>query len=333
MSDIQHWFSAAHEQFKPSDLLEQAVEAERAGFDAIACSDHFQPWWEPGESGMAWTWLGSVAQATERVPVGTAVTAPVHRYHPALVAQAWATLEQMYPGRTFMGIGSGESLNESPLGMDWPDVGEQVQRMEEALEIINRLFEGERLDTIGHFPMKQAYLHTNPGRRPPIYVSAFGEQAAKVAARHGDGLWTLADPETVPDLIDAYKSECENVGKEPGKIILQGGFSWAEDDDAAFDGAKPFKATMPDEFYVDDWHDPVAMSKHADEKYSDDDFREQFIIGSDPEQHVERIREIEQLGADVVVLMNNSGAAPVEAVKVYGEKVLPALKGARVASS
>jgi len=262
--------------------------------------------------------------------VGTAVTAPVHRYHPALVAQAWATLEQMYPGRTFMGIGSGESLNESPLGMDWPDVGEQIQRMEEALEIINRLFEGERLDTIGHFPMKQAYLHTNPGRRPPIYVSAFGEQAAKVAARHGDGLWTLADPETVPGLIDAYKSECENVGREPGKIILQGGFSWAEDDDAAFEGAKPFKATMPDEFYVDDWHDPVAMSKHADEKYSDDDFREQFIIGSDPEQHVERIREIEQLGADVVVLMNNSGGAPLEAVRVYGAEVLPALKGTRV---
>ena len=294
MAEIEHWFSAAHEQFKPSELLEQAIEAERAGFDAAACSDHYQPWWEPGESGMAWVWLGSVAQATKRVPVGTAVTAPVYRYHPALVAQAWATLEEMYPGRTFLGIGSGESLNESPLGMDWPDAGEQVQRMEEALEIINRLFDGERLDTIGHFPMKQAYLHTNSGRRPPIYVSAFGEHAAGVAARHGDGLWTLADPETVPDLVDAYRSACDDAGHEPGKIILQ------------------------------------AMAEHADEKFSDDDFREQFIISSDPEQHVERIREVEQLGADVVVLMNNSGADPVRAVKVYGEKVLPALKGARV---
>jgi coenzyme F420-dependent glucose-6-phosphate dehydrogenase len=330
MAEIQHWFSAAHEQFKPSELLEQAAEAERAGFEAIACSDHFQPWWEPGESGMAWVWLGSAAQATERVPVGSAVTAPVYRYHPALVAQAWATLEEMYPGRTFLGIGSGESLNESPLGMDWPPPAEQVERMEEALEIINRLFAGERLDTIGHFPMKQAYLHTNSGRRPPIYVSAFAEHAAQVAARHGDGLWTLADPETVPGLVDTYKSACEDAGREPGKIILQAGFSWAEDDDAALQGAKPFKATVPPEFYTDDWHDPPAMFEHADGKYSDDEFRERFIVGSDPELHVERIREIEKLGADVVVLMNNSGADPVGAIRTYGEQVLPALRAARV---
>src|SRR5689334_7247222 len=328
-----YFFSAAHEQFSPSDLLKQAVAAERAGFDGIGCSDHFQPWWEPGESAHAWVWLGAAAQATSRVPLGTAVTAPIYRYHPALVAQAWATLEEMYPGRPFLGVGSGESLNESPLGMDWPPVGEQLDRLEEALQIMRRLFDGERLDTFGHFPMKQAYLHTNPGRRPPMYVSAFGEQAAGVAARHGDGLWTLADPETVPDLLDAYRAACDDAGREPGKIILQAGFSWAEDDDAAFEGAKPFKATMPDEFYTDDWHDPKAMSKHADEKHSDDEFREQFIIGSNPEDHVERIREIEQLGADVVVLMNNSGADPVGAVKVYGQKVLPALKGTRVPSA
>jgi coenzyme F420-dependent glucose-6-phosphate dehydrogenase len=325
----QYFFSCAHEQFKPSDLLDQAVEAERAGFDAIACSDHFQPWWEPGESGMAWTWLGSVAQATKNVPVGTAVTAPVHRYHPALVAQAWATLEEMFPGRTFLGIGSGESLNESPFGMDWPRPAEQVQRMDEALEIIRRLFDGERLDTIGHFRMKQAYLHTNPGRRPPIYVSAFGEKAAGVAARRGDGLWTLADPEMAPEVIDAYRSACEDAGKEPGTILLQAGVSWAEDDDAAIHGAKPFKATMPPEFYTDDWHDPVAMAKHADEKFTDDEFRQRFIISSNPDEHAERLREIEQMGADIVVVMNNSGADPLGAVRVYGEKVLPALKGVR----
>jgi coenzyme F420-dependent glucose-6-phosphate dehydrogenase len=325
----QYFFSCAHEQFKPSDLLQQAVEAERAGFDAIACSDHFQPWWEPGESGMAWTWLGSVAQATKNVPVGTAVTAPVHRYHPALVAQAWATLEEMFPGRTFLGIGSGESLNESPFGMDWPRPAEQVQRMDEALEIIRRLFDGERLDTIGHFRMKQAYLHTNPGRRPPIYVSAFGEKAAGVAARRGDGLWTLADPEMAPGVIDAYRSACEDAGKEPGTILLQAGVSWAEDDDAAFHGAKPFKATMPPEFYTDDWRDPVAMAKHADEKFTDDEFRQRFIISSNPDEHAERLREIEQMGADIVVVMNNSGADPLGAVHVYGEKVLPALKGVR----
>ncbi|MFL5826374.1 MAG: TIGR03557 family F420-dependent LLM class oxidoreductase [Thermoleophilaceae bacterium] len=330
MSVTKYFYAAAHEQFPPEQLLRQAVAAEDAGFDGIGCSDHFQPWWDNGESGMAWVWLGSAAEATRKVPVGSAVTAPVHRYHPALVAQAWATLERMYPGRSFLGIGSGESLNESPLGMDWPSTGEQVQRMDEALEIINRLFDGETLDTIGHFPMKQARLWTLPERKPPIYVSAFGPEAAGVAARRADGLWTLADPEKVPDLIDVYKSAAEEAGRQPGKVILHTGFSWAEDDDQALEGARVWKGAQPDEFYTDDWHDPKAMYERGEQQMSDDEFKQAFIIGSDPEVHVERIREIEKLGADIVVLMNVSGADPMGAIGTYGDTVLPALQGARV---
>src|SRR5436190_14599758 len=180
---MRYFHFCSHEQFPPEDLLRQAVEAERAGFDGVACSDHLQPWWEPGESGHAWVWLGAVGQATERVALGTAVTPPGPRYHPVLIAQAWATLERMFPGRPFLGFGSGESLNESPLGAQWPPVGEQIDRMEEALEIIHALFDGERLSrSDGHFPMDGAHLHTRPDRRPPIYVSAFGERAAGVAA-------------------------------------------------------------------------------------------------------------------------------------------------------
>src|SRR4051812_48514165 len=120
---MNYFHFCAHEQFPPDDLLRQAVEAEEAGFDGIGCSDHLQPWWEPGESGHAWVWLGAAAQATNRVPLGTGVTPPGPRYHPVLIAQAWATLETMYPGRPYLGFGSGESLNESPLGADWPPVG------------------------------------------------------------------------------------------------------------------------------------------------------------------------------------------------------------------
>src|SRR5947209_4295514 len=117
MPEPRYYFACAHEQFPPEDLIAQAVEAERAGFDGICCSDHFQPWWEPGHSGHAWVWLGAVGEATERVPIGTAVTPPSGaRYHPAIVAQALATLERMNPGRAFVGVGSGESLNESPIG-------------------------------------------------------------------------------------------------------------------------------------------------------------------------------------------------------------------------
>lgn len=303
------------------------MEAEEAGFDGLAPSDHLQPWWEPGESAHAWVLLGAVGQATRRAALGTGVTAPVYRHHPVMAAQAFATVEEMFPGRAFVGIGSGESLNESPAGMDWPAPDEQVSRMEEALEIIGRLLDGERLDYDGEFfRTKRALLHTRGERRPPIYVSAFGPRAAGVAARLGDGLWTLADPDSAPGLIDTYRSACDDAGKQPGEILLQTGFSWAEDDEAALEGARVWKATQPPEFYREDWSDPQTMYRKAEEDISDEEFMEAYIVSSEPEHHVERIRAIEQLGATIVVLQNGSGADPHGALRTYGESVLPALR-------
>lgn len=327
-SEVMRYFHiCAHEQFPPADLLSQAVAAERGGFDGIGCSDHVQPWWEPGESGNAWVWLGAAAQATERVSFGTAVTPPGPRYHPLLIAQAWATLEQMYPGRPYLGFGSGESLNESPLGAEWPSPGAQVERMEEALVLIHRLFAGERISERGtHFSTSGAYLHTHPGRRPPIYVSAFGPKAAAVAGRHGDGLWTLADPEAAPGLIDAYRGAADDAGREPGEIVLQAAFSWAAADDAALEGARVWKGSQPDEFYSEDWHDPRAMHRHGQEQVSDQELRRALIIDSDPTAHVERVREVEAMGATTVALMNNSGADPLAAVRTYARDVLPRLR-------
>jgi coenzyme F420-dependent glucose-6-phosphate dehydrogenase len=307
--------------------VRQAAGAERAGFDGINVSDHFQPWWEPGESGHAWALLGAISSATESAGLGTGVTAPVFRHNPAAVAQFIATIEELAPGRAFLGIGSGESLNESPCGMDWPSVGDQIARMEEALEIINRLLDGERLDHDGRFfRTKSAYLHTRGERRPPVYVSAFGPQAAAVAGRHGDGVWTMGDPEMAPGVIEAYRAACDDAGREPGEIVLQAGFSWAEDDDAALEGARVWKSTQIDDYFTDDWHDPRAMYERAEREVSDEDFTASYIVSSDPEVHVERVREIEQLGATVVCLQNGSGAAPEDALRVYGEHVLPALR-------
>ena len=318
----------AHEQFPPDQLLRQAVEAERAGFDGIGCSDHLQPWWEAGESGNAWVWLGAAAQATERVPFGTGVTPPGPRYHPVLIAQAWATMELMYPGpplpRLRLGRGAERGAARAPAGLR---SGEQIERMEEALEMIRALWDGKRLSGEGdHFAADGAFIHSLPeGRRPPIYVSAFGPKAAAVAGRQGDGLWTLADPEAVPEILDAYRGAAEDAGREPGEIVLQAAFSWAEDDDAALEGARVWKGAQPKEFYREDWHDPKAMYEHGDEQVSDDELREAMIISSDPEEHVERIREVEEMGATTVALMNNSGADPLAAIEVYGREVLPKL--------
>jgi len=321
---MKYLYGCAHEQFPPDDCLRQAVAAERAGFDGISCSDHLQPWWEGGEAGHAWVWLGAVGQATEGVPIGTAVTPPGPRHHPVLIAQAWATLETMFPGRTYLGFGSGESLNESPLGAEWPSPAGQVERMREALEIIGALFDGRRLDHEGeHFKTVGAYLHTRSERRPPIYVSAFGPKAAKVAGELGDGLWTLADPEMAPEVIEAYRSAASDAGREPGEIVVQVQFSWAEDDDAAFEGARVWKGSQPDEFYTGDWHDPAEMYAHGEEKLSDDELREAIIVSADGDVHRERIREVEKLGATQVALMNVSGADPHAAIDFYRESVLP----------
>ena len=315
------YYGAAHEQFTPSDLLRHAQLAEEAGFDGVFCSDHFQPWWEPGESGHAWPWLGAVG-ATTKGELGTAVTPAVRRYHPALVAQAFATLEEMFPGRVFLGYGSGESLNESPFGYDWPSGAEQLELMDEALDMIRRLWDGETIATGSkHFPTKDAKLHTRPATAPRLYVSAFHEGAAEVAAKYADGLWTLGDPEQAPKVIDAYK----NAGGKD-EIILQALVSWAKTDDEALEGARVWKGAQPPEYYVDDWHDPQAMYEHAEEQLSDDEYREKAIISADPELHVEQLRELKTLGATSIAVMNCSGADPDGAIRVYGERVLPALK-------
>jgi coenzyme F420-dependent glucose-6-phosphate dehydrogenase len=323
---MKYWFSASHEMFAPSQALAQAQAAADAGFDGIGGSDHFAPWWPEGHSGHAWVWLGTVGQAIPRLPIGTGVTALVHRYHPAVVAQAFMTLEELFPGRVFLGVGSGEALNEVPCGADWPSVGEQIERMDQALDVISRLWAGETVTADhGWFRVKDCKLYTRPQSRPKLYVSAFGEQAATVAARRADGVWTLGDPESAPDVVEAY-----HAAGGDGEVVIHAGFAWADDDAKLMDGVRVWRATQPDEFYADDWHDPARMQEHAAQQISDDDLRQGFVVSTDAEEHVEKVRELEQMGASVVCLQNMSGADPMGTIRVYKESVLPALRGARV---
>ena len=320
-----------HERFAPDELIKQAVEAERAGFDAIACSDHLAPWWADGDpapnnSGNAWVWLGAVGNATSEASIGTAVTGLAGRYNPVVLAQQIATLEILNPGRTFLGVGSSEAMNEIPAGVEWPSVVEQLERMEEATEIIRRLLEGETVTFSGeHYRTRDARLYSLPERRPPIYMSAFGEQAAEIAGRQADGVWTLADPRQAPGVIAGYRRSCEDAGREPGEIILQSLFSWAEDDDTALESAREWKATQVDEHYTHPIHDPAEIQANGHE-VSDDEFKAGAIIGSDPSAHVRKIKAIQAMGATAVMLMNCSGADPLGALRTYGREVLPQLR-------
>jgi coenzyme F420-dependent glucose-6-phosphate dehydrogenase len=327
MTNLRFWFAASHEEFPPSVLLDQAVAAERAGFDGIGCSDHFAPWFPGGQSGQAWVWLGAVGSRVS-LPIGTGVTPVIHRYHPGVIAQAFMTLEELYPGRVFLGVGSGESLNESPLGLAWPDPREMLERFDTGLEAIGRLWDGETVTMDGGwFRLDRAKLYTRARARPKLYVSAFGPQAARIAARHGDGLWTLGDPEQAPEIISAYRDACAETGRDPGEIILHTGIAWAESEDAAIAGARRWKPTQLPAVYRDDVHDPEQMQRLADDELTDDEFAHQgFIVSADVDHHIERLREMAALEPTVICTQLIGQADPLGTIRTYGDRVLPALR-------
>jgi coenzyme F420-dependent glucose-6-phosphate dehydrogenase len=330
---MQYWFATSTEEFAPSTMLEQAKAADRAGFDGLGTSDHFAPWFADGQAANAWVYLGALGQATSK-PIGTGVTPIVHHYHPGVVAQAFMSLEELYPGRVFLGAGSGEAVNEVPLGLDWPDYPEQRRRLETGLEAITRLWAGETVTMdAGWFELHEAKLWTRAKTRPKLYVSAFGPQSAELAGRYGDGLWTLGDPEQTPEILDAYRESCRRHGRKEGEIIFHAGFAWADDEQAAIDGARHWKPTQLPELYLEEIADQDDMQRRADAQMSDEQFaKEGFLIGSDPEEHVERIREMERAGATVVCLQLIGRADPLGSIRTYGERVLPALRGATVES-
>ncbi len=329
--EVAYGVALGHERFSPGQLLDQAMAAEQAGFDAICCSDHLAPWWAPTAETPAscanpWVWLGAAGAATQRPAIGSAVTAIVHRYNPVVVAQQVATLEALYPGRAFLGVGSGEAMNEIPAGMRWPSVAEQLERTEEALTIITRLLNRETVDFEGsYFRTTAACLYLDFERRPPVYMSAFGPRAAEIAGRLADGVWTLADPQSAPGVIAAYRRAAEAAGREPGEIILQGMASWAEDDDTALEAAREWKGTLVDENYTEAVSDPADIGRSG-EQVSDAKFKMMGLISSDPDVHVRKIKAMQQLGATAVVIMNVSGADPIGMLRTYGEHVLPQLR-------
>jgi coenzyme F420-dependent glucose-6-phosphate dehydrogenase len=182
----------SHESYQPETLIDQAVRAEAVGFDMVAGSDHFHPWVdEESAAGFVWTWLGAVAARTSEVTLATSVTCPLFHYHPGLVAQASATVDRVSNGRFMLGVGTGENINEGPLGYEFPGYKERIERMSEALEIMHRLLDGEKLDFAGkYYTTDKAKLYSPPVGKVPILMAAGGPQSASFAGSHADGLIT-----------------------------------------------------------------------------------------------------------------------------------------------
>jgi len=206
----------SHESYQPEELVEQAVAAEDAGFDVVLGSDHFHPWVDDtSAAGFVWSWLGTVAARTDRVQLGTSVTCPLFHYHPGLVAQMTATADRLSGGRMLLGLGTGEAINERSLGFPFPGYGERHARMEEALEIIRRLLDGEKLSYRGsYYTTETARLYSPPVHPVPMLMAAGGPKSATLAGQRADGIITsVKKPEdTISKVIEPYRRSAEERG-------------------------------------------------------------------------------------------------------------------------
>jgi len=323
-------FVLSTEQFSPSDLLKFGVSAEGAGFDLIWSSDHFQPWQDnEGHAGQAWVLLSALGQRTRRVPFGTGVTCPSFRYRPAIVAQAFATLGDLYPGRVFLGVGTGEALNEQAATGEWGEYEERHNRLEEALTVIRRLWSGEVVNYQGQFyQVENAKLYTLPSQPVPIFVAAAGEESMRLAGQYGDGL--ITDTKSLlqkPELIDAFRQAARAAGKDPATlpIVVE---QWA------FVGEKAEVGRWAElwRFIPKAWTkyvnnpDPRAIQREAAQEVPLEEVTQDWPVSTDPAVHIQSLQKLLDAGA-THILVHSPQPDQERAIQFYGQEVLPRLTG------
>ncbi|WP_436928807.1 TIGR03557 family F420-dependent LLM class oxidoreductase [Halosimplex halobium] len=315
---VEFGYFASLEEFSPADCLEQVERAERAGFDSAWVNDHFHPWFDrlgdgsPANGGNCWEWLPAALERTDDIRMGTGVTAILNRYHPANVAHRLATLAELYPDRVFLGLGTGEALNESPLGYDWPDYGERARCTAEAIRIVRRLFAEEFVDFDGEFwTLDGANCYTGPDEAPPIHVAGNGATAARMAGDLGDGFVTVYEtPDSArEELFPAVERGVARSDRndDPGDVhrTVHLHVSYAETDRAALEPCLPWRLTLKPEVFEADLADPRELQRHA-EDVSEAELRETFVITTDPQDIVDAAAAYVDAGFDEVVFQSSS---------------------------
>ncbi|GAA1515528.1 putative non-F420 flavinoid oxidoreductase [Agromyces terreus] len=313
-------FHASHEQLPPSRLLRAVAHAEAAGFDAAMCSDHFEPWSvRQGHSGYAWSWLGAALEATS-LPIGV-VTAPGQRYHAAIAAQKIATLAEMYPGRFWAALGSGEAINEHVTGDVWPAKEVRDARLTETVDVIRRLLDGEEVSVDGLVRVDRARVWSRPDTAPPLLAAAVSSETASEVAAWSDGLITVDQPrEALRDVIASYRD-----AGGPGPIAVQVHLSWADTDEEAAAIAH------------DQWRQSLVPPHLAWELDRPEDFDDRtadatpeevagsLIASADTGRHLAHLAGIAELGVDRIYL-HHVGTRQDAFIDAFGEHVLPQLK-------
>jgi coenzyme F420-dependent glucose-6-phosphate dehydrogenase len=314
-------YHASHEQYPPSELLVRVRAAEAAGFDAAMCSDHFHPWTEAqGQSGFAWSWLGAALQATQ-LSLGT-VNAPGMRYHPAVIAQAAATLDEMFPDRFWLAVGTGEALNEAITAAAWPTKPERMARLRECVDIMRALWRGETVTHLGRVRVQEAKLFTRPARPPLLFGAALSEDTAEALGAWADGLITVGAPrDTMQRMIDAFRCG----GGEGKPVRVQHALSWARTEEKACHGGHEQWAYSALGGDVLPMLRTPQQFQAAASFVTADDLARRIRISSDLARHVAWIAEYAELGVDAVYLFNVNREQEAF-IDAFGRHVLPQLR-------
>ncbi len=307
-------------------LLRHADLAAKAGFSVIWVPDHFHPWFHTGAfEANSWIWLSTAMERIKDVIFASGVTVPTLRYHPAIVAQAFATLEVMHGPRIILGVGSGEALNEIPLGFDYPPLPERIDRMVEAITIIRKLGSEEFVSYQGkYYTLKKANLYMKS--TVPIYISALGPKTAKITGKIGDGFITF--PTSLDRLknviLPKIREGAESVGRSFDDItkVLELDVSLDPDYQKALDALRPQKPTLVPNIFNTNEYDPRKLEARGNAEVSDEELAKAFIVGTSIDEHIARIEAAFDLGFDHVFVSSNS---PDEEgfIEEYRKKVLP----------
>jgi coenzyme F420-dependent glucose-6-phosphate dehydrogenase len=328
---IRFGYKASAEQFPPAELLGYGVRAEQLGFDSVFISDHLQPWrHDGGHAPAALPWLGALAARTERVLLGTSVLTPTFRYHPAVVAQAFATLGCLAPDRVVLGVGSGESLNEVPLGRTWPDGKERFARLKEAVTLIQRLWTEDRVTFEGtYYRTEHATVYDKPERPVPIYIGASGPSATRLAGRIADGFITTSGKGHdlyTGTLLPAVREGAEKAGRSIGDLdlMIEVKVSFDPDLEKAREDTRYWGALAlsPDE--KTGVEDPIEMQRRAD-ALPVERTATRWIVSSDAEEHAAKVAEYLDMGFRHLVF-HAPGPDQDRFLRVYSEEVLPRLR-------
>lgn len=328
---LRFGYKASAEQFAPTELLDYAVLAEKAGFDSVFVSDHLQPWnHEGGHAPAAMPWLGALGARTERIIMGTSVLTPTFRYHPGVVAQAFGTLGVLFPGRVILGVGTGEALNEVALGIPWPEVKERFARLKEALELIDLLWREDRVTFEGeYFQTANATIYDKPEVPVPVYIGASGPAATRLAGRVASGFITTSGKARelyTETLLPALAEGIEKGGRSVDDVdtLMEMKVSFDHDRERALQDTRywaPLALSPEEKMGVED---PQEMQRLAD-ALPIERAASRWIVSTDPDEHVSRIREYIDLGFRHLVF-HGPGADQERFIKLYGDEILPRLR-------